>query len=458
MSECAKRREQLMRMVSPPIVLMGNTEATRNLPMNSYPFRQDSTFLYFTGCQIPNAGAIFDDNGFTLFLPEPADDDPLWHGSVPSLSELGDRFGADRVKPIASLENYINNTFKSLSIPSESCNRLLADRIGDRFQFGTHHGDRELVEAVIALRRVKSTEEIDAMRDAAAHTRAAHEAVMRATHPNAHERSLTALFQAVLAGRNCSLGYPTILTQRGEVLHNFHHDHVLQAGNLLLVDGGGEVPSGLTSDVTRTWPVSGTFSPRQRSAYAAVLQALEEGIQRCTPGTWYEEVHWHAARVIAQFLYDEGLITVSPDSAVECGAHALFFPHGVGHLIGLDVHDLENFGDQAAYPPGHARPTQFGGCYLRLNLPLEVDWVVTVEPGFYIVPAILDDVSFRTQFAGIVNFDAVEKWRGFGGIRIEDDIHVTATEPDNLTQDIPKTIADIEAIVGTGPTPEELLR
>ena len=458
MSEYAERRARLVGRVAGPIVLMGNDEATRNLPMNKHPFRQDSTFLYFTGCAIPNAAATIDDAGYTLYLPEPAEDDPLWHGVVPSLAELGDRFGADQVKPIAHLETNINKSFKSLSVPSKSQNLKLENMLGDRFLFGDRHGDRELVEAVIALRRVKSETEIAAMREAAVHTRAAHEAVMRATHPGTHERSLAALFQAVLATRGCALGYPTILTQRGEVLHNFHHDQPLTEGSLLLVDGGGEVASGFTADVTRTWPVSGAFTPRQRSAYAAVLEAQRQSIDLCRVGTWFEEVHWQSARVIAQFLADEGLLKVSPQIAVEQGAHALFFPHGVGHLIGLDVHDLENFGDLAAYPTGKRRPEQFGSCYLRLNMPLEAGWVVTVEPGFYVVPAILDDPKFRHQFGRVVDFDAVEAWRGFGGIRIEDDIHITPSGPENLTEAIPKSVDALEAIIGSGPSPEALLR
>jgi Xaa-Pro aminopeptidase len=437
---------------------MGNGEQTRNLPMNKLPFRQDSTFLYFTGCAIPSSAALLSEDRFTLFLPVPAEDDALWHGSVPGLEELREHFGADDVQPIADLTNLANGQVKTLAVSDPKQNRVLEEITGDRFEFGSHHGDSELVDAVIRLRRGKSDQEITAMGIAAAHTRAAHEAVMRATHPGVHERSLAALFQAVLAARGCALGYPTILTQHGEILHNFQHEHVLEAGRLLLVDGGGEVPSGFTADVTRTWPVNARFNGQQGAAYAAVLQAQLDGIALCKPGVWFEEVHWRSSLTLAQFLADEGLLRVEAESAVESGAHALFFPHGVGHLIGLDVHDLENFGDRAAYPANKERPKQFGGCYLRLNLPLEPNWVVTVEPGFYIVPAILDDPDFRGKYNDIVDFDRVESWRGFGGIRIEDDVQVTAGDPVVLTGDIPKSIDDLKAIIGSGPPAEELLR
>jgi Xaa-Pro aminopeptidase len=294
------------------------------------------------------------------------------------------------------------------------------------------------------------------MRLAAAATAAAHKAVMRATHPGVPERSLAALFEAVLASRGLTTGYGTILTQAGEVLHSHNHDQRLSAGRLLLLDGGGEMASGYTSDVTRTWPVSKHFDPRQKAAYEAVLKAEEVAIALCKPGRPYREIHDAASHVIACFLADEGLVYGDPADIVEQGAHALFFPHGVGHLIGLDVHDLENFGDLPAYPPHTARPEAFGTCYLRLNLPIESNWVVTIEPGFYVVPAILRDAKLRERFRGLVNFEKAEKWIGFGGIRIEDDI-VVGDEPENLSSSIPKTAEDLARIVGTGAPADALL-
>jgi len=286
------------------------------------------------------------------------------------------------------------------------------------------------------------------MRTTAAVTDRAHRAAMAATRPGAHERDVAAAFEDVVLRAGLTTAYPSIVTVRGEILHNFHYVNPLEDGQLMLLDGGAEAASGYATDVTRTWPVSGSFTPRQRAAYDAVLEAQLEAIDRVRAGTRYREVHTTASLVLARFLVDEGLISGSPEDAVATGAHALFFPHGVGHLIGLDVHDLENFGDRAAYAAGRERSEQFGTGYLRLDLDLQPGMVVTVEPGFYVVPAILGDALLRERFATQVDFDAAASWAGFGGIRIEDDVAVTSADPEVLTGNIPKAVDDLLPCVG----------
>ena len=261
----------------------------------------------------------------------------------------------------------------------------------------------------------------------------------------------------MLALNRCVLGYGTILTQRGEILHNFKHTDSLEEGRLLLCDGGGEVDSGYGVDITRTWPVSGKFTSQQRDAYEAVLASQEAAISLCTPGRSYQDVHLEAARVLSQFLLDEQLLLGSVDEVVERGGHALFFPHGVGHHLGMDVHDLENFGDRSSYPPDTSRPSQFGLCYLRLNLPLQEGWVVTVEPGFYVIPSVLEDPKLRADLGDMVNWERLEHWVGFGGVRIEDDILITDSTPEVLTEGVPKSVDELEALVGTLPAPEAYL-
>ncbi len=451
------RRVELARRVGRPILMMGNGRMTRNLPLVTYPFRQDSAFLYAIGCDLPDAAAVIEPDGSTtLFLPAPGPDDALWHGHVDDLAALSVRYGLP-VEPAGALAGATaGRQLATLAVSDPARCALGARLAGDtELSFGEHHGDDALVDALIAMRRVKDDAELAAMRQAAAHSAAAHLAVMRATRPGAHEQALTALFEAVLAARGCTTGYGTILTQRGEILHMEAHDQALEAGRLLLIDAGGEVPSGYGVDITRTMPVSGAFSARQRAAYDAVLEAQLAAIARCTPGTPYRDVHDVACHVIARFLRDEGLLRVSPEEAVERGSHALFFPHGVGHHLGLDVHDLENFGDRPSYPRGVGRPEPFGTRNLRLNLPLEDRWVVTVEPGFYVVPAILADRELRAEHASAVDFDRAEAWLGFGGIRIEDDVVVRAT-PEVLTAAVPKAPDAIEAVVGTEPLPSWL--
>ncbi|MEL6349821.1 MAG: M24 family metallopeptidase, partial [Myxococcota bacterium] len=287
----------------------------------------------------------------------------------------------------------------------------------------------------------------DEMKSAVAATNAAHRAAMSATRPGSHEQQIAAIFSGVIAAHGLTCAYDSIVTVRGEVLHNFHYDNPLEAGQLLLLDGGAEARSGYANDVTRTWPVSGTFDGRQKAAYEAVLAAQRAAIEMIRPGVRYRDVHMKAAHVLATFLADEGLLTVGPDDAVENGAHAVFFPHGVGHLIGLDVHDLETFGDRVHYASGRTRSEQFGTAYLRLDLDLQAGMVVTIEPGFYVVPAILADDALMARFDAMVDRNRAAEWIGFGGIRIEDDVAVTADGYDVITARIPKTVADVEAAV-----------
>jgi len=448
----ARRRAQLRAHVSAPILLVGNGPRRRNLPINHLPFRQDSTFLYFTGCTTPGAALLMTQSREVLFLPEPAPDDALWHGVTTTLEDERARWGADEVLPLSALEGEtasLRGRLLSLAVP-DLAQTLLATRLtGLPLEYGGWNGPEPLVDAVIALRRPRSPEEVREIRRAGLVTAEAHVAAMAVTAPGRHEREVAAVFDGVIAAAGMVNAYDSIVTVRGEILHNFAFQHRMQAGDLLLLDGGAEAESGYATDVTRTWPVSGRFTLRQRNAYDAVLAAQRAGIDLVRPGVRYREVHDAASLVIARFLKDEGLITCSPEAAVEAGAHALFFPHGVGHLLGLDVHDLENFGDRAAYGPGRARSEQFGTAYLRLDLDLEPGFVVTVEPGFYIVPAVLSDPALKARFLGMVDYDAAADWAGFGGIRIEDDVLVTEGDPEILTGGVPKDPDVVQSLVGT---------
>jgi Xaa-Pro aminopeptidase len=446
----AQRRQALAEQVDSPILMMGNGNRPRNLPMSCVPFRQDSSFLYFTGCTHPGAALLIVDGSSVLYLPEPAEDDALWHGSVHTIEELAEELGFTQARPSRCLEEDTEmlQGIATIAIPDLAQNLRASTLTGTALNFGKENGDDGLIDAIIGFRRRLSEQELDEMRATTVVTEAAHRAAMGATHPGVHEQIIAATFQDVVVRNGLSLAYPSIVTVRGEVLHNFNYVNTAQAGQLLLLDGGAEAQSGYATDVTRTWPVSGRFEARQLAAYEAVLASQLSGIEKVRSGTRYRDVHMQSALVLAQFLADEGLVKCSPEVAVEAGAHALFFPHGVGHLIGLDVHDMENFGDRASYPPGRARSSQFGTGYLRLDLDLEPGMVVTVEPGFYVVPAILEDSSLRAQFADLVDFDKAEDWNGFGGIRIEDDVAVTTDAPEVITGSIPKTVDDLLKAVG----------
>ena len=438
------RRTRLHQLVDGPILLLGNGARARNLPMTGLPFRQDSTFLYYTGCHESGAAALLHEGRFDLFLEPLAEDDVLWHGPRPSPHQVGASLGADRVFSSAALLDKVPRHVRVLAVADEARNHHLSAALGVALRFGAHHGDEELMDAVIAMRRTKGDEELEELRQAAEITGRAFAATMAATHVGGHEHQLNTLFEAMLQLEACVPGYDTILTQAGEVLHNHSHDQPLTDGRMVLLDGGGERPSGYTVDITRTWPTSGRFSPRQRAAYDAVLEAQQVAIARCERGTRFREVHDAASLILARFLVDEGLLKGAPADLVERGAHALFFPHGVGHHLGLDVHDLENFGDRPSYPPGQGRPSQFGTANLRLDLPLEEDWVVTIEPGLYFVPAIFDDKSVCEPFEPVLNRERLAEWMSLGGIRIEDDVHITNDQPEVLTT-VPKRPDDVES-------------
>jgi len=451
MTPWARRRRELREKVSGPILLIGNDNRSRNLPMSPLPFRQDSSFLYFTGCKEPGAAVLLTENTETLFLRPHAADDALWHGETVPIETLGGTLGFDNTRPLQELEQRIapiRPQISCLAVPDETRNRWATSLTGIELQFGTQNGPEELVDAVISLRRTLKEEELAEMRETAKVTYNAHLAAMGATRAGGHENHICAVFEATVRAAGLVTAYPSIVTVRGEVLHNFHTEHTLEDGQLLLLDGGAESPNGYATDVTRTWPVSGRFSARQRATYDAVLEAQEQSIALVRAGVRFRRVHDCSSLVIARFLADERIITCSPEEAVAQGAHALFFPHGVGHLIGLDVHDLENFGDRAGYASGRSRSTQFGTKYLRLDRDLEPGNVVTIEPGFYAAPGILHDPALREQFSKLVDFTRAEEWIGFGGIRIEDDIVVTHDAPENLTGHIPKAPEAMESLIG----------
>lgn len=453
----ADRRRRLHALHPGPILLSGNGVRDRTLPGDGF-YRQDSTFLYFTGSHRPDSAIWIEDGRTTLYAVPPDPAGALWHGPEASLDELAAQLGVDAVAPLAALEARARrHKPATLAVADTSVNARVGDWLDRALAFGPAPGDPALVDAVTTMRRIKDDDELDAMRQAAAVTVKAHRLAMQVTRPGVTEAALTAVFEGVLTAAGCTPGYGTILTQDGHVLHHHGHEGTCADGRLLLLDGGAEIPAGYGADVTRTWPVSGTFTGPQRDAYAAVLEAQEAGIAQCRAGVRYREVHLAASRVIARFLLDEGLLKgADVDTVVERGAHALFFPHGIGHLLGLDVHDLEAFGDRAAYPPGASRDPRFGLSYLRLDLPQEAGWVVTVEPGFYVVPAILADDGLRGRFDDLLDRDVLARWEGFGGIRIEDDVVITDGDPEVLTEAAPKAIAEVEAVVGTGAPLEAL--
>jgi Xaa-Pro aminopeptidase len=254
--------------------------------------------------------------------------------------------------------------------------------------------------------------------------------------------------ERLIIAEDMSCSYQSIVTVHGEVLHNNHYQHPIHTGDLLLADVGAETPTGWAADVTRTWPVSGQFSATQRAVYDVVLAAHDACIAKVAPSVEYQDLHLLAAQVIAEGLVDLGILQGKPEDLVAMDAHALFFPHGVGHLLGLDVHDMEDLGDLAGYEPGRFRSERFGLCYLRLNRPLRPGMLVTIEPGFYQVPALLQDPARRAKYQKVVNWERLEAFADVRGIRIEDDVLVTESGHEVLTEALSTAPDIIERRVG----------
>lgn len=433
----------------------------------TYPLRADSNFLLFFPPPEPDACAFFDpqDGTVTLFLHERTEVDALWMGPRPSFDELAAALEVDRVLPVEQLERDLEwlrkgRVVDSIAVPDARATELARKITGQPLDLyePSQLAPSGLRDALAALRMRKAPLELDEMRHAGTITAEAFAAAILSTRPGRSERELAALVDGIFAKYGGYPAYATILSVRGEILHNHGHEGVLAEGDLLLVDAGTEVESGWGADVTRTWPVDGRFSPEQRDVYETVLAAQEAAIARCRSGVRWRDVHIAATRVIAEGLHGMGLLRVSVDDAVSRGAAGLFFPHGLGHLLGLDTHDLRTFGDAVLYGPGRSRSTEPGLAFLRMDLDLAPGMVVTVEPGLYFVPAILHSRATRERLAEVVDFDRAEKFlaandgRGFGGVRIEDDVLVTDGAPEVLTPSVPKEIRDLEAALESART------
>ncbi|MCA9650828.1 MAG: aminopeptidase P family protein [Myxococcales bacterium] len=444
---------------APALVFSGGLRA-RNYPANVFPYRADSHFLYLVGTGIPDAALLVHQGRAELFVPAKDQDDPLWHGPEPGPADFAAATGVDAVRPLDELPAAVTAAGggdRVRTLPSaDPLTRVQQGALLGRSWPGDRapgvadlgEGDLALADAMIELRMFQDDGALSILRTAVEGTTAAHAAGMAATRPGRLEHDVRAVMERELMARGMTPAYNAIVTVHGEILHNTTYHHEIHAGDLLLADFGGEL-EGWATDVTRTWPASGKFSPTQRALYDIVLQAQLDAIAKVRPGVRYRDVHLSAALTLARGLVDEGVLEGDPESLVERGAHALFFPHGVGHLLGLDVHDMEDLGDRAGYAPGRARSAQFGLGYLRLDRDLAPGMLVTIEPGLYLVPAILERQSLVGPFVADGSFhpDRLERFADVRGIRIEDDVLCTTTEPEILTKAIPKEAAAVEAAV-----------
>ena len=442
------RRQQLAKLIDFPAILWSGSNNPRNFPANSFPFRANSHFLYFAGLPLPKAAIRLEAGKLELFIDDPSPSSALWHGEMPTREEIAEKIGADVTRPMAELESWLENA-ATLAV-QDAATWTQQSQLLNRWvlpQSPPQGIDLELAKAIVSLRLTHDDAALTELRKAAVLTVKAHKAGMAATPQAKLEAEVRAAMEGVIIAHNMTTSYNSIVTVRGEVLHNEHYHHSLQPGDLLLADVGAETETGWAGDVTRTWPVSGKFSSTQRDIYNVVLAAHDACIAKIQPGVEYGDIHLQAATAIAEGLVELGILQGNPQDLVEIDAHALFFPHGIGHLLGLDVHDMEDLGDLAGYEEGRERSDRFGLNYLRLNRPLRPGMLVTIEPGFYQVPAILNDVNVRSKYQNVVNWQRLSEFADVRGIRIEDDVLVTTEGSEVLTAALPNDADSVENLV-----------
>ncbi len=455
-----ERRARLKEQVGSGLLLfLGNEESPMNYPANPYHFRQDSSFLYFFGLDTPSLAALVDvDEEKDVIFGDDVDiEDIIWMGHLPKLKERAALVGVSETAPLSKLEETIKEAqHKGKTIhylpPYRPENILkIAQLLGIEHDSVRKYTSKDFIKAVVAQRNVKIPEEIAQMELAHEVTYDMYIAAMKIAKQGTYEYEIVGRMEGIVSASDCHVAFPTILTKNGQILHNHFHGNQLDEGNLLVMDAGSESPMNYASDITRTVPVGGRFTDKQKQIYEIVLKAQETAIQNIKPGIMFKDIHLKCASVIASGLKEAGLMKGETSAAVDAGAHALFFPHGLGHMIGLDVHDMEDLGeDFVGYDHSVQRSPQFGLAYLRFARQLEPGYVLTVEPGIYFIPALIDQWAAENKFDQFVDYEKIDAFRDFGGIRIEDDVLVTREGSQVLGKRIPKTVEDIEAITATG--------
>ena len=453
------RRAELCRRVGKGLILLpANPEVPNNYPNNTYYYRQDSTFRYYFGLDVPSLMGVLDaESGEAmLFGDDFTVEDIIWTGPMPTLSELGAEVGVEKCFPKAEVRTLLKKAIEQnrpvhyLPPYRAELKIELADLLGIRLAMLHERKSLDLMFAIAEMREKKSAEEVEALERAFKIGYQMHMTAMRMCRPGVVEREIAGRVEGIAKSYGQGVSFPTIVTQHGEILHNHNHDGVLEAGRLLLVDGGGESVEGYCSDHTRTYPVSGKFTDLQRDIYNIVLRAHGEVKDMIKPGTMYPEIHRAAYLSLADGLKGMGLIKSTPEVAVEAGAMYLFMPHGLGHGMGMDVHDLENIGERSFdFSTVAERAAKSATCIHRATWRVEPGTVMSDEPGIYFIPALIDKMRSEGKFTDIVDYNALDAYRTFGGIRIEDDVLVTETGSRFIGDKLlPLTVEELEAVVG----------
>ena len=449
-----QRREKLRKTVGSGIILLlGNEESPMNYADNPFHFRQDSTFLYFFGLDQPSLAGILDcDSGEDwIFGNDLTVEDFVWMGPQPTIADQATHVGVKETASVKSLVELLSKKLDSgrtihfLPPYRAEHNLKLFEWLG--LLPAEQHGAAsiDLINAVVNQRNYKTAEEVEEIRKAVDITVDMHTLAMRMAKPGITEAQIAAAVNQVAEATGGRISFPIIATINGQTLHNHYHGNTLKDGDMFLLDAGAETVLGYGGDLSSTVPVSGRFKDRQRDIYNICLNSHNRAIDMLKPGIPFKDVYFESARVIVQGLKDLGLMKGHVEDALVSGAHALFFPCGLGHMMGLDIHDMENLGEVYVGYGGEPKSTQFGLKSLRLGRKLEPGFVLTIEPGIYFIPELIDQWRSTNHNVEFLNFDKIETYRNFGGLRNEEDFLITETGYELLGKPKPKTIEDVEA-------------
>ncbi len=451
------RRKKLRDELSGGLVLFpGNQEVPFNYPANTYSFRQDSNFSYFFGLDHPDLAGVMDlDDGTDFIFGNDVDiEDIIWMGVQPTIKDQAAKAGVGSTAPLTGLNELIKAALSAgrkihYAPPYRGETILwLSDLLSiPHFELKANASEK-LIRAIIKLRMKKDpieVAEIEKMVDVAWKM---HTTGMKMARAGVVEREIAGTIEGIALSNCGPVSFPVILSINGQTLHNHYHGNTLAEGRMLVIDAGCENDLHYASDITRTVPVGGKFNPRQKGIYEVVLNANLLATKAVKPGVPFKEIHMLAATEISKGLINLGIMKGDPAEAAQKGAHTLFFPHGLGHPLGLDVHDLEGMGENLiGYDEEVQRSKEFGLAFLRFGRKLQEGFVMTIEPGIYFIPELIDIWKAENKLAEFINYDIVETYKDFGGIRIEDDVLVTADGYRVLGKPIPKTVGEIEKLM-----------
>jgi Xaa-Pro aminopeptidase len=451
-----QRRENLKTQIGKGLILLlGNEESTINYSDNHYPFRQDSNFLYFFGLDRPGLAAIIDiENDHEILFGDDIDvEDIIWTGPLESLRSQADAVGVMKVLPPSSIKHYINNELSKKTaihyLPpyrAENSQKLIG-WLSIPFELLKTKASIELIKAIVSQRSIKSPEEVKEIEKGVNITIDMQLEAARLANEGISETKIAGIIHGIALSEGGNLAFPTILTVNGQILHNHSHGNILSKGQMLLCDCGAETLVHYGGDLTRTFPVAGHFTSKQKDIYNIVLQAHEAAIASLKPGVYFRDVHLLACEKLAEGLKSIGLMKGDIKEAVNQGAHAMFFQCGLGHMLGLDTHDMEDLSEEyVGYTFELKKSTQFGLKSLRLGRKLEAGFVLTVEPGIYIIPELIDLWKSENKFSEFINYDKLETYKDFSGIRIEEDFLITSNGSLLLGKQLARSLNEIEAI------------